>query len=252
VPETHRQVDPANRLVWRHSPRRLEAEEIRDAILASSGQLQPKPTNGSPSRELRMIEMRDNGREARTIQEESDRALYRSVYLPLLRGVIPKSLDAFDPVEQSLVTGKRESTTVPTQALYLLNSAFVRKQSLALSERLLVGKRTDAARIREAYLLTFGRVPTKVEVTRAKDFLALFESDYRQTKPAQLAVIMVAAVKPKEDESKTETAVVNPDDIDRSDEIPAEEAVQAKDARGAAWLSFSQALYASAEFRFVR
>ena len=71
-----------------------------------------------------MIEMRDNGPEARSINEQADRSSYRSVYLPLLRGVTPKSLEAFDPVAQTLVTGQRESTTVPAQALFLLNSAF--------------------------------------------------------------------------------------------------------------------------------
>src|SRR5208283_6035931 len=76
-------VDPANRLVWRHSPRRLEAEEIRDAMLASAGQLQPTPPSGSPAEELKMIEMVDNGPEARRINEQADRSVYRSVYLPL-------------------------------------------------------------------------------------------------------------------------------------------------------------------------
>jgi len=252
APETHRKVDPANRFVWRHSPRRLAAEEIRDAMLASSGQLQPKPPGGSAAKELKMIEMRDNGREAHTIHENADCALYRSVYLPALRGVVSKALEAFDPVEQSLVTGKRETTTVPTQSLYLLNSGFVRQQSLALAERLLTqSHHPDVERIQQAYLLTLGRDATKQEVKRAQEFLTTFESSYRDTAPAQ-PTVHVAAVTPKEDDAKTDATVVNPDDIDRTDEVIPEQSVQAKDARTAAWLSFSQALYASAEFRFVR
>ena len=83
-----------------------------------------------------MVEMRDNGPEAKAIHERADASTSRSVYLPLLRGVIPHTLEAFDPVEQTLVTGRRETTTVPGQALYLLNASSVRRQSLALAERL--------------------------------------------------------------------------------------------------------------------
>jgi len=140
APAGNQEIDPANQLVWRHSPRRLDAEEIRDAMLASAGRLQLKQPGGSAAQELKMKEMRDNGPEARAIHESADRSPFRSVYLPLLRGVIPKSLEAFDPVTQSLVTGQREVTTVPTQALYLLNSTFVRQQSLALAERALSGR----------------------------------------------------------------------------------------------------------------
>ena len=53
----YREVDPANRLVWRHSPRRLDAEEIRDAMLASAGRLESKPPAGSPAKDLAMVEM---------------------------------------------------------------------------------------------------------------------------------------------------------------------------------------------------
>jgi hypothetical protein len=137
APALHRETDPANRLVWRHSPRRLNAEEMRDGMLAAAGRLDLTPPGPSPARELKMVEMRDNGPEARKITEAADHALFRSVYLPLLRGVTPQALEAFDPVSQTLVTGTRDSTTVPTQALFLLNSTFVRQQSLACAERLL-------------------------------------------------------------------------------------------------------------------
>jgi hypothetical protein len=251
APEKHQQIDPANRLVWRHSPRRLASEEFRDAVLASSGQLQPKPVGGSASRELRMVEMRDNGREAGTVHDQSDKALYRSVYLPALRGVVPKALAAFDPVEQSLVTGKREETTVPTQALFLLNASFVRQQSVALAERLLtLDQGTSEERIQKAHLLTLGRPATKSEVKRAAEFLAAYEANYQSDAPVVPAIEIAANT--KEDESKTDAAVANPDDIDRTDQTATETTVRAKDARTAAWAAFTQALYASAEFRFVR
>src|SRR5262249_37192531 len=58
APASHRALDPANRLVWRHSPRRLDAEELRDAMLSSSGVLKLQRVPGSPARELKMVEMR--------------------------------------------------------------------------------------------------------------------------------------------------------------------------------------------------
>jgi len=77
-----------------------------------------------------MIEMPDNGVESHAINEKADASLVRSIYLPLLRGVTPKALEAFDPVTQTLVTGQRDATTVPTQALFLLNPPSVRPQAL--------------------------------------------------------------------------------------------------------------------------
>ena len=109
VDPAHLAADPADRLVWRHEPRRLDAEEIRDAMLATAGSLSRDRPAGSAAQKLKMIEMRDNGPEARAIHERADSSHYRSVYLPLLRGITPHTLGAFDPVEQTLVTDERET-----------------------------------------------------------------------------------------------------------------------------------------------
>jgi hypothetical protein len=218
-----RATDPDNRLVWRHSPRRLDAEEVRDAMLASAGTLSAVRPEGPPAGALKMVEMQDNGPEARTIHEQVRGSAYRSVYLPLVRGVTPNTLEAFDPVEQTLVTGRRDTTTVPGQALYLLNSSFVRRQSLALAEKVLARKDdTDATRIETAYRLVLGRAPTTVETERAAKFVTEYEAAYR-AQPAS-----APAAKPDGD-------VVRP-----------------KNARAAAWLALVQALFGSAEFRYLR
>ena len=163
----HRAADPANRLVWRHAPRRLSAEEMRDAALAAAGTLDLNRPEASPARNLKMIEMRDNGPEAKTINDLADVAAYRSVYLPLLRGVTPHALEMFDPVDQTLVSGTRDATTVPSQALFLLNSPFVRKRALDFASRVLNDKgASDSERIRTAYRLALGRFPTDKEVER--------------------------------------------------------------------------------------
>lgn len=196
-----------------------------------------------------MIEMQDNGPEARTITEQADRSVYRSVYLPLLRGVTPKSLEAFDPVAQTLVTGQRDATTVPGQALFLLNSSFVRRQSLSLAEELLAKHdRRTARRIQQAYRLTLGRAPSKQELIRADKFLGEYEVSYRRLPPAET----LTPVKPTGEAAKPATVPADLDDLDRAGETATEEVVQPRSPKEAAWMSLVQALYASAEFRFVR
>ncbi len=246
APEGHVAVDPANRFVWRHSPRRMAAEEIRDSILAVSGKLQLTPPSDAAVKELKMIEMRDNGKEAATIQNKSNTGLYRSVYLPLLRGVIPKSLEAFDPVTQSLVTGQRDATTVPTQALFMLNSPFVRGQALALAEEL-KGSAPERS-IEQIYLTAFGRAPHSLELERGLGFLKDYEAHYE----SPISSSMELADNGREEGGGTTDAAANPDDIPRDDQTATETIVEAKDAKTAAWMAFIQGLFASAEFRFIR
>jgi mono/diheme cytochrome c family protein len=247
----HLAADPSNRLVWRHSPRRLSTEEIRDATLAAAGTLDANRPAGSPAQALKMIEMRDNGPEAGAIRAKADGSTHRSIYLPLLRGVIPQSLEAFDPADSTLVSGNRETTTVPAQSLYLLNSPFVRKQSLALAERLLSEKAAaDSARIQNAYRLLLGRKAAEKELERALAFLADYESSHRSlavTGPkASTAPKKIVAPK------KSAEPPFDPDQIDQSGEPIVEEAVKPNDSRTAAWLAFAQALIGSGEFRYLR
>lgn len=248
--QAHLAADPANKLVWRHTPRRLDAEEIRDGMLAAAGVLDPKRPGPSPAKELKMIEMRDNGPEAKTIHEKADKSRSRSVYLPLLRGVIPHALEAFDPVEQTLVTGTRDATTVPSQSLYLLNSSFVRQQSLTLAEQVLAASdATEAERIATAYRRTLGRSPTRAEVDRARAFLGEYESAYRTAPPAKpVKPTPKAANGPK----LPTPPPANPDEIDQTPEIVTQDDVRPKDARTAAWLALTQALFSSAEFRYLK
>ncbi|RBP40593.1 cytochrome c [Roseimicrobium gellanilyticum] len=254
VPEGYREIDPANRLVWRHAPRRQTAEELRDSMLAAAGRLESKVPEGSPAKDLKMIEMRDNGAEARNIHESADRSLTRSVYLPLLRGVTPSSLAAFDPVEQTLVTGQREATTVPTQALYLLNSTFVRQQALVLAEQVVAESgRSDVEALREVYQLTLGRQPTEQEATRAGAFLASYEYSYQDASPPVVLASLTSEPRPAgASDARTDAIPVNPDDVDRTEQAVREETVQPRTPRAAAWMNLVQAIYASAEFRFVR
>ena len=167
-------VDPANKLIWRMERRRLDAEEIRDAMLAASGQLDLARPAGSPLEQFQDSEM-GKQKDLSAIRQESN---VRSVYLPLVRGFVPQSLAAFDMADPSLIVGKREVTTVATQALYMLNNPFVLRQSEQMARRLLGEKELDPpGRATLAYRLALGRAPSDEEQSRVLRFL----NDYRKT-----------------------------------------------------------------------
>jgi cytochrome c553 len=163
--------DPDNRLLWRMSKRRLDAEAIRDAMLAASGELELAPRPGSlvAKLEVQSAAMIPFNRE---LPEDLDGSTHRSVYLPVLRDQLPDVLRQFDFAEPSLVTGRRERTNVPPQALYLMNSAFVRARAAAVAERLLAEASTDGDRIRAAYRRCLGRAPDPEELRLVHAFLA--------------------------------------------------------------------------------
>lgn len=260
VPAGYREIDPADHLVWRHAPRRLEAEEVRDSLLASSGQLDLDHPRGSPAMALRMIEIRDDGPAVTSILASADRSQFRSVYLPLLRGETPRAIAAFDPVVQTLVTGQRDATTVPTQSLFMLNSPFVRRQALILAGSLLTAEySSDDARIREVYQRVLGRDPKPQEAAKVKTFVAQYSATWRQAHPDAPASGVAHAAQAAYAGDIT-AGVVRSDGLTQDDEIldvapPQEDPslnIVPGSAAQAAWGAVVQALYGSAEFQFVR
>jgi hypothetical protein len=166
------EVDPENRYLWRMSRHRLEAEAIRDAILAASGQLDPKRPQGSPVTSL------GNGEIGRQVRpgDMATGSRHRSVYLPILRQAMPDVLTLFDAADPSLVVGSRDATTVATQALFMMNSPFVQQNAQKLAERLLAQTgASDADRVAMAYELTLSRLPSQSELNRALIFLREYE-----------------------------------------------------------------------------
>ena len=95
---------------------------------------------------------------------------YRSVYLPVARNALPRSLEVFDFAEPSMVIGQRESSNTPAQALYMMNSAFVIEQSDALGRRILKEAETPADRIDLAFRLVYNRPPTAEEIKASNQF----------------------------------------------------------------------------------
>jgi hypothetical protein len=167
-------IDPADRLLWRMERRRLEAEEIRDALLAIGGNLDLNRPAGSPVTQLGINEI-GRGKNAPMLPPP---APVRSLYLPIVRNMVPEVLSVFDMADPSLIVGKREVTNVATQSLFLLNNPLVLDQSDAMARRLLRDIASDEpARIDRAYLLALGRYPKAPERARAN----LFLTDYRHS-----------------------------------------------------------------------
>ncbi len=167
------EADPENTLVWRMSPRRLDAECIRDAMLSVGGGLNLEAPVGSavaqsgdgaiggyPIKSLR-APLSDEP----FLTASSD---FRSVYLPVPRNAVPDALTVFDFAEPSAVNGGREVTTVPSQALYLLNNDFVAKQAKRFADK--IRPLPENERVTAAFKLAFARTPTANESMAAQRF----------------------------------------------------------------------------------
>ena len=171
------EADPDNALVWRMAPHRLDAEALRDSMLAVSGQLDLNPPVGSP------VARQGDGPTAGprlagpVVQAINDpRNSIRSVFLPVVRDNLPEALSLFDAADPSLVVAERPVTTTPAQSLFLLNNPFVMRASDAAAGKLLAGTTTDTERVRAAYLSFYGRPPVEKELTAATDFLASYRA----------------------------------------------------------------------------
>jgi len=179
--------DPDNLFLWRMSPRRLEAEAVRDAMLAVSGKL----NLARPAKPL--IAAAGEGTVGQAVFEPEIRKIeapVRSVYLPRVRSVLPEMMELYDAPDASNVMGARETTTVPLQALHALNSAFVREQAEAFAERL--SKLPAVEQLDHAWLSAFGRPPTTKERELATAFASEMEAQNQTSTSRQAALITLA------------------------------------------------------------
>ncbi len=174
--------DPENRLLWRANRRRLEAETIRDAVLLVSGSLDMRA--GGPSLPL---DSRSTVRMAQppflvtNLELNDDTRYRRTVYLPTLRKSQLTEVDIlnlFDFPDPNTVKGNRDVTTVPTQALYLMNSPFLIRQSKEAALALLAAEGvSDEERVRDFLLRALGRPATGRDIARAAAFLRDTEAE---------------------------------------------------------------------------
>jgi hypothetical protein len=161
-------VDGDNQLLWRFSTRRLQAEEVRDSILAVSGRLGLK--QGGPS--FPLFEWTNNaGTLYRPVDKDTPETRRRSVYRMVVRGAEDPVLTSFDCPDPSIPVARRQTTTTALQALSLLNNTFVVREAGEFAKRLEREAKTADERIRLSYRLAFGRLPSDREATQANTFV---------------------------------------------------------------------------------
>ncbi|MBM3963910.1 MAG: DUF1553 domain-containing protein, partial [Planctomycetes bacterium] len=235
------ELDPENHWIARANTKRLDAEAIRDAMLAVSGQMDLKPPkasliatfgstpmgpNGPQNLPLLMATMSNSNTPNAPPRANAVRNImgqggfrnpnanvfetpnyHRSVYLPVARNNLPRALDAFDFAEPSLLVGEREVSNTAEQALYMLNNPFVVELSDALARKVIKQSKEPRQQMVHAFQLAYGRPPTNDEMKAANQF-------YRQSNETRIS--------------------------------------GKKDEDAFRWLSqFCQALFGSAEFRIV-
>lgn len=158
--------DAANKFLWRFNPRRLDAEEIRDSLLAVSGNLDLTPGKEQPFPPE--MQWKYTQHEAFLANYDTNK---RSVYLMQQRIRRQPFLELFDGPDPNAATGLRQVTTSALQALYTMNDPFFHDQADALAVRVAMRYSTDEDRVRYASMLVYGRPPAADEIREAREFL---------------------------------------------------------------------------------
>lgn len=178
--ESATKIDPDNRLLWRMNRQRLEAEAIRDSLLAVSGELQP--SEGGPG--LVLEEPANCGdlalkgvnppnythRKPRASQEYQ-----RTIYLPVMRTNTTDTdriRNFFDFVNPAQIAGQRSQTVVPTQSLFLMNNDLFRKRARVVADKLIAQHAQPEERLKQLWFTIYNRPITNEERDHALKFLA--------------------------------------------------------------------------------
>jgi Protein of unknown function (DUF1553)/Protein of unknown function (DUF1549)/Planctomycete cytochrome C len=193
-------LDPANALYWRFNMRRLTAEEVRDSILAASGQLNLKAGGPGvypkiPREVLQGQSVPGSG----WSQSPTEEAARRSVYVHVKRSLLVPILSHHDQADTDSSCPVRYTTTVPTQALGMLNGEFTNEQAAIFAERLRKEAPNDiAAQVRRAVRLTTGRQPTADEVHKDVTFIKDMQTKHGLSEPAALKQYCLLALNTNE------------------------------------------------------
>jgi hypothetical protein len=174
------EVDPSNSLLWRMRRFRLDAEALRDAMIFVSGKL--KASSGGPALPLEFPENVGglsptdvNPPSFNILKWRPGQELERTIYLPIIRSGSqpgPAQLrNVFDFPQPSEFAGRRATTAVPTQALFLMNSPVVREQAVSLAARMQTEAESDPERLQLLWLVLLNRPITEPEREETLTFL---------------------------------------------------------------------------------
>ena len=161
--------DPNNEWLWKYSRTRLDAESIRDAMLAISGELDSTAPGPHPFPPPSTWDFTQHT-PFNAVYEKSG----RSVYLMQQRIKKHPFLAMFDGADPNVSTGERPASLTPLQALFMINDPFVHQQSIKLAERLVRSRSGEADRIRLAYELVFSRSARGAEIRAGQLYLKQF------------------------------------------------------------------------------
>jgi hypothetical protein len=177
------QKDPTNVFLWRYPVRRVEGEVIRDMILSASGQINLE-AGGPPFFPATPVRVREGYRQGRwELTKEEPATWRRSIYSYWKRGMKFPMFDVHDQPDQNVTTEKRNVSTVPTQALTLLNNEFTLLQARYLADR--VRQEAGAApekQVQTLYRFALSRQPSRNELSTSLEFLAR-EREFQSGRP---------------------------------------------------------------------
>jgi len=235
--------DSGNRLYWRANRHRMDAEQVRDSILAVAGDIDLK--TGGPSANLTPDYTR------------------RTVYGKVSRYRLDDYLQLFDFPSANLSAEKRFTTTVPLQRLFFMNSDFVQQQAEHLAQRV-AAEPDNTARIQKIYRLVYGRAPTAEEVQAGIEYLrAEPMKEYEEQKAAAEKKKTENKADKKGDSSKPEADAAEPEKADAPSEFMPGGMMSGVGPRGrapeekkpqlpiTAWGRYAKVLLSSSEFLFV-
>jgi len=170
--EKHLLTDADNLLWWRYKPQRLEAEIVRDNILAASGALNKTQFGKAIFPELPAEVLASMDKGVWNKVKDGPEVWRRSVYVYRKRGLPLPFFEVFDLPDQNLTCGRRNVSTVPTQALTLMNNEWVLRQAARFADRVATEAGPDsAAQVKRAYELALGRAATSEELRVGTEFL---------------------------------------------------------------------------------
>jgi len=176
--------DPENRLLWRMNPRRLEAEPLRDSILAVSGKLNPEMFGPGIYPRIDPDVVNTGSRPRWPLDAKDDQSVWRrSVYIFVKRSVLLPLIEVFD-CPATVVSGPvRAVSTVSPQALALMNNEFVLRQAGFFAERVVKEAGEDRrAQIVQAFKIALNRAPNANEIEWSLSFLKSQAEGYAQRK----------------------------------------------------------------------
>ncbi len=179
-------IDPDQRLLWRWKPRRLEAEVVRDSVLALSGQLNPEMRGPSVYPTLSEAVLAGQSRPGEGWGDSTEQqASRRSIYVFSKRSLAVPELEALDAPDTSSSCEQRRVSTTGPQALIFLNGDFIHQQAGYFAARLVREAGNDPKeRVRRAFELALGRPPNSSELRVALDFLRAHERQIRADRRA--------------------------------------------------------------------